>query len=85
MLPRNMYKYGAKWTGTDISENQIAYARELSKEQGMDISYFVSSAEDINYPEGSFDIVTACQFFMYFDKGIILPKPPCPRTWHHHK
>lgn len=74
MLPRNMYKYGAKWTGTDISENQIAYARELSKEQGMDISYFVSSAEDINYPEGSFDIVTACQCFMYFDKGIILPK-----------
>ena len=74
VLPRNMYKYGAKWTGTDISENQIAYARELSKEQGMDISYFVSSAEDINYPEGSFDIVTACQCFMYFDKGIILPK-----------
>lgn len=23
VLPRNMYRYGAKWTGTDISENQI--------------------------------------------------------------
>lgn len=59
VLPRNMYKYGAKWTGTDISENQIAYAKELSREQGMDISYFVSSAEDIGYPAESFDVVTA--------------------------
>ena len=23
VLPRNMYRYGAKWTGTDISVNQI--------------------------------------------------------------
>lgn len=23
VIPRNMYKYGAKWTGVDISENQI--------------------------------------------------------------
>ena len=74
VLPRNMYKYGAKWIGTDISENQIAYAKELSKEQGMDISYFVSSAEDIDYPSESFDVVTACQCFMYFDKSIIIPK-----------
>ena len=36
VLPRNMYRYGACFTGTDISENQIKAARELSK--GMDIS-----------------------------------------------
>ena len=35
VLPRNMYRYGAKWTATDISENQIAQARILS--EGMDI------------------------------------------------
>lgn len=23
VLPRNMYEYGGKWTGTDISEEQI--------------------------------------------------------------
>lgn len=74
VLPRNMYKYGAEWTGTDISENQVAYARELSKEAGMDISYSVVSAEDIDYPAKSFDIVTACQCFMYFDKSRLLPK-----------
>lgn len=35
VLPRNMYHYGAKWVGTDISENQIEQARRLS--QSMDI------------------------------------------------
>ena len=29
VLPRNMYKYGAKWTATDISENQIEQAKIL--------------------------------------------------------
>lgn len=30
VLPRNMISYGAKWTGTDISENQIQQAKQLS-------------------------------------------------------
>lgn len=72
VLPRNMYKYGAKFTGTDISENQIKYAKELSER--LDIDYIVSSAESLSFPNESFDIVTACQCFMYFDKKIILPK-----------
>lgn len=29
VLPRKMYRYGAQWIGTDISENQIRYAEEL--------------------------------------------------------
>ncbi len=74
VLPRNMYVYGAKWTGTDISENQIAYAEELTREAGMDIKYVVTSAEDIDFPEESFDVITACQCFMYFDKSVLLPK-----------
>ncbi len=38
VLPRNMYHYGAKWTGTDISANQIEQAKILSI--GMDIDYY---------------------------------------------
>ncbi len=74
VLPRNMYGYGANWTGTDISENQIAYARKLSLEANMDINYLACSAEDIDFSDQSFDVITACQCFMYFDKNIILPK-----------
>lgn len=72
VLPRNMYKYGAEFIGTDISDNQIKYAKELSED--LDIEYIVSSAEKLEFPEKTFDVVTACQCFMYFDKSILLPK-----------
>ena len=39
VLPRNMYRFGAEWYGTDISENQIKYAKILSEKQGMNIRY----------------------------------------------
>jgi SAM-dependent methyltransferase len=74
VLPRNLYKYGAKFVGADISENQIEQARLLTKEAGMDIDYIVASAEDFEFPDNSFDVVTACQCFQYFDKDIALPK-----------
>ncbi|MCM1285250.1 MAG: class I SAM-dependent methyltransferase [Acetobacter sp.] len=74
VLPRNMAKYGAEFVGTDISENQIKYAKELSEKASLKINYIVSSAEDLEFDNNCFDIVTACQCFMYFDKSIILPK-----------
>ena len=72
VLPRNMYRYGAKWTGTDISEKQIEQAKILS--QGMDIGYCAFSAEDLDFPDHSFDVITACQCFWYFDHERIMPK-----------
>ena len=62
VIPRAMAKYGARIVATDISENQIREAKELSA--NMDnIEYKVVSAEEINYPSGSFDAITACQCF----------------------
>lgn len=72
VLPRNMYPYGAKWTATDISENQIEQAKILSK--GMDIEYYATPAEDINFPDHSFDVITACQCFWYFNHEVVMPK-----------
>jgi len=72
VLPRNMYKYGAKWTGTDISENQIRQAKLLS--EGMDIDYYALSAESLDFPDNSFDVITACQCFWYFDHEKIMPE-----------
>jgi len=43
VLPRNMYRYGASFVGTDISKNQIEEAIRLSQETGMDITYQCSS------------------------------------------
>lgn len=72
VLPRNMYMYGGKWTGVDIAENQIKYAKKLSED--LDIKYIVSQVEELEFEENSFDVITACQCFMYFDKNILLPK-----------
>lgn len=74
VLPRNMYKYGAKWTGTDISENQIEQAKRLAKESEMDITFFASRAEELSFPDNSFDVITACQCIWYFDHDITAPK-----------
>jgi len=74
VLPRNLYKYGAEFVGSDISENQIAQARRLSAEAGLDIEYVVSPAETVDFPNNSFDTVTACQCYVYFDKSALFPK-----------
>ena len=70
VLPRNMYKYGARWTASDIAENQIEQAKILAKDAGMDIDFFVSNAEDISFPNDSFDVITACQCIWYFNHDI---------------
>lgn len=71
VLPRNMYKYGAEFTGADISENQIQAAKALSV--GMDIKYIAAPADSTVFPNAYFDAVTAVQCFMYFDKETVLP------------
>ncbi len=74
VLPRNMYKYGAKWTGTDISPEQIEQAQILSDASNMDIDYITVSTEDIDFKAESFDVITACQCFWYFKHDIVIPK-----------
>jgi len=74
VLPRNMYQYGAVWTGTDLSENQIQQAIILAKAQNMDIEFYACPAEEIDYPENTFDVVTACQCIWYPDHKILAPK-----------
>ena len=72
VLPRNLYQYGARFTGADPSANQIAQARRLSQKRGMDIAYVVASAEDADFPDDAFDVITACQCFCYFDSSRAL-------------
>lgn len=71
VLPRNMYRYGAKWIGTDISENQIEQAKLMAAENGMDIEFFTCPAEEVDYPDGTFDVITVCQCIWYLDAKII--------------
>ena len=72
VLPRNLYRFGARWTGTDLAPEQIEQARTLSR--GMDIDYQAIPAEEVCFPDETFDVITACQCFWYFDHARLMPR-----------
>ncbi len=39
----------------------------------MDITYYVAAAEKIDFPKETFDVITACQCFWYFDHAKVMP------------
>ena len=68
VLPINMSGTGARFTATDISENQVDFGRQLAYEKGIkNIEFKVCSAEDTGFTDNSFDVVTAVQCFHYFN------------------
>ena len=73
VLPRNLYSFGAEWTAADISDNQISEAKVMSEKLGMNVRYLVSSAEELDFADNSFDIITACQCYWYFDHKRTAP------------
>ena len=74
VLPRNMYRYGATWTGTDISPEQIEQAKILAAEDKMNINFLAVPTEKLDFPKESFNVITACQCFWYFDHENVMPK-----------
>ena len=50
-------KVGARPVGLDLSENQLAHARRLMAEAGVDFPLVHASAEAVPLPDESFDIV----------------------------
>lgn len=73
VIPRNMYHYGATWYGTDISANQIEQARKLSDKMNMEIFYEAVATEEVDFLDNTFDVITACQCFWYFDHEKVMP------------
>jgi ubiquinone/menaquinone biosynthesis C-methylase UbiE len=74
VLPRAMYKYGAKYIGIDISGEQIKQAIKLTEEQNMNIEYKICPAESSGLKSDNFDVITAVQCIIYFDGNKILPE-----------
>lgn len=67
VLPRALYHTGVSFTGTDLSAEQISQAQRLADEADMNIDYRVGGAEVMLFPDNSFDVITACQCYWYFD------------------
>lgn len=73
VVPRAMAHYGADITALDIAENQINEAKKLSHNI-PNIKYIVSSAECAHFENNTFDTITACQCFWYFNPKLIVPE-----------
>ena len=74
VLARAFAKRGAVVTGVDIAANQIAAAQALAAQDGLDITFQVGAAEAIEFPDASFEVISAGQSWMYFDLAVMIPK-----------
>jgi SAM-dependent methyltransferase len=74
VLARAFAKRGATVTGIDIAENQIEQARRIAEEEGLDVTFEVCPTESMSVEDGSLDIVSAGQSWLYFDKEIVIPR-----------
>jgi SAM-dependent methyltransferase len=50
---------GADVTGVDLSEVMVETARRRAAEEGLEIAYEVGDAENLQFPDGSFDVVSS--------------------------
>src|SRR6187551_985501 len=50
-------RLGARPVGLDVSEAQLATARQLQREHGIDFPLVHASSEAVPYPDASFDLV----------------------------
>lgn len=59
-------------TGVDIAEGQIEQARNLAREEKLEIDFVCAPAEKSGLPDSSFDIVCAGQCWQYFEKRLVI-------------
>lgn len=64
---------GAVVTAEDISANQIEAAKTRACKCDLDLEFIVRPAEHCEFPDGSFDAVTASMCWIYFDKPRLIP------------
>jgi SAM-dependent methyltransferase len=59
---------GSVVTGIDVSEGQIRQARETAAARNLAVEFAVAPAEETGLPGATFDVVTASQCWLYFDR-----------------
>lgn len=74
VLAHQFARQGARVAGIDISDGQIRAARKLASDDGLDVDFITSGAEQIPFPDGSMEVVTANQCWLYFDPVKTIPE-----------
>jgi SAM-dependent methyltransferase len=66
-LARLFEQAGATVSGVDPAASLLEQARELDRVAGVEIDYWVGTAEETGLPDASFDVVSAGQCWHWFD------------------
>lgn len=75
VLAREFKKNGCqKVCGTDISELQVRMAQELATKAQLDITFQTAAAESQPFIDKEFNVITANQCWLYFDKSKVIPE-----------
>jgi SAM-dependent methyltransferase len=72
IMARQFARQGAKVSGVDVSKEQIAMAKKLADEEALSVDFQAIPAESLPWQEPTFDVVTANQCWLYFDKQQII-------------
>jgi 2-polyprenyl-3-methyl-5-hydroxy-6-metoxy-1,4-benzoquinol methylase len=72
LLARQFARQGCIAFGTDIADNQIAEAKQLAANEGLDVDFQIASSEKQPYPDHSFDCITAMQCWLYFPRAATI-------------
>jgi len=68
-VARALARAGCDVVGVDVAAEQIETARALAADEGLGNARFaVAPAEDTGQPNAAFDVVTAAQCWLYFDR-----------------
>ncbi len=70
ILPLNMLCYGGDYTGIDLSFDMV----EQAKACVPNADFICADAHSLPFENNSFDVVTALQCWVYFDKEKLLPE-----------
>lgn len=72
VMARQFARQGAVVSGVDVSAGQIEAARQLAIDEGLEVEFAVHPAESLPWQEPTFDVVTANQCWLYFDRSRIV-------------
>jgi len=67
IIAEDLAEFSATVTGIDISYASLETARKHAKQNGLDIDYIESSAENLPFEDNSFELVTCCDVLEHVD------------------
>ena len=73
-LARQFARQGSRVCGIDVAKQQLDAGRNLANEVHLEVEFRAAPAENVPYPDKTFDVITANQCWLYFDASKTIPE-----------